>query len=130
MYSLYIRTTYPLDGSFSIPIYTADINRLTGNDEQLQKRSSALFALKLKEQRRISQKALDDVIDFSKAQFEQTTSMFVAEVSSQLAEKGLDPDILNLDSVFSKFNHPFSELDTKFKQNKYFKEKLGLIVSC
>ena len=51
-------------------------------------------------------------------------------MSSQLADKGIDPETIDLDSVLAKFTHPFFELDTKYKQEKYFKEKLGLIVSC
>jgi len=108
---------------------SADIDRLVGFDEELQKRSAALLVLKLKEQRHVSHMAIQDVIEHSKAQFDRTVSILLAEVRSHLAEKGVDPSELDLDSALSKFNHPFSELDTKHKQDKYFTDKLGLIVS-
>ena len=104
---------------------TADIDRLMGYDEELQKRSAALLLLKLKERRRVSQVAIDNVIEHAKAQFDRTVSTVLAEIRSHLAERGVDPSELDL----SKLNHPFSELDTKHKQDKYFRDKLGLIVS-
>ena len=96
-----------------------------GYDEELQKRSAALLLLKLKERRRVSQVAIDNVIEHTKAQFDRTVSIVLAEIRSHLAERGVDPSEL----VLSKLNHPFSELDTKHKQDKYFRDKLGLIVS-
>ena len=108
---------------------TADIDRLMGYDEELQKRSAALLLLKLKERRRVSQVAIDDIIEHTKAQFDRTASIVLAEIRSHLAERGVDPSELDLDSALSELNHPFSELDTKHKQDKYFREKLGLIVS-
>ena len=85
--------------------------------------------LKLKEQRRVSQVAINDIVEHSKAQFDRTVSILLAEVRSHLAERGVNPSELDLDSAISKLNHPFSEMDTKHKQDKYFREKLGLIVS-
>lgn len=73
--------------------------------------------------------AVDDIIEHSKAQFQRTVSVLLAEVRSHLAEKGVDPNELDLNSGMSKFDPPFSELDTKYKQDRYFKDKLGLIVS-
>ena len=108
---------------------TADIDRLMGYDEELQKRSAALLLLKLKERRRVSQVAIDDIIEHSKAQFDRTVSIHSAEIRSHLAERGVDPSELDLDSALSKFNHLFMELDTKHKQDKYFRDKFGLIVS-
>ena len=108
---------------------TADLDRLMGHDEKLQQRSAALLLLKLKEQRRVSQVAINDIVAHSKAQFDRTVSILVAEVRSHLAERGVNPSELDLDSAISKLNHPFSEMDTKHKQDKYFREKLGLIVS-
>ena len=100
-----------------------------GYDEKLQQRSAALLLLKLKEQRCVSQVAIDDIVEHSKVQFDRTVSILLAEVRSHLAERGVNPSELDLDSAISKLNHPFSEMDTKHKQDKYFREKLGLIVS-
>ena len=73
--------------------------------------------------------AVDDIIEHSKAQFERILSVLLAEVRSHLAVRGIDPSELDLNSAMSKFDHPFSELDTKYKLDKYFKYMLGLIVS-
>lgn len=51
---------------------TADIDRLKGYDEELRKNSAALLLLKLKEQRRVSQVAVDDIIEHTKAQFDNS----------------------------------------------------------
>jgi uncharacterized protein YkvS len=85
--------------------------------------------LKLKERRCVSQVAIDDIIEFSKAQFDRTVSILLAEVLSQLAAIESDPNELDLDSSLAVLHHPFSDMDTKYKQDKYFKERLGLIVS-
>ena len=108
---------------------TADIDLLMGYDEELQKCSAALLLLKLKERWRVSQVAVDDIVEHTKAQFDRTVSIVLAEIRSHLAERGVDPSELDLDSALSKLNHPFSELDTKHKQDKYFRDRLGLIVS-
>ncbi len=91
--------------------------------------SSALLILKLKEHRRVSQVAIDDIIENSKAQFERTTSMLLAHVRARLADEGIDPKTLGLDSTFLTFEDSFAEIDTKFKQEKYFKDMLGFVVS-
>ena len=106
---------------------SADIDRLMGFDEELQKRSAALLVLKLKEQRRVSQVAIQDVIEQSKAQFDRTVSILLAEVRSHLAEKGVDPSELDLDSALSSIILPLNW--TRNKQDKYFTDKLGPIVS-
>ena len=100
-----------------------------GYDEEHQKRAAALLILKLKEQRRVSQVAIDDIIEHSKVQFDRTVSILLAKVRSHLAERGFSVSELDLDAALSKLDHPFSEMDTKHKQDKYFKDKLGLIVS-
>ena len=70
---------------------TADIDRLMGYDEELQKCSAALLLLKLKERRRVSQVAVDDIVEHTKAQFDRTVSIVLAELRSHLAERGVDP---------------------------------------
>ena len=106
---------------------STDIDRLMGFDEELQKCSAALLVLKLKEQRHVSQVAIQDVIKHSKAQFDRTVSILLAEVRSHLAEKGVDPSELDLDSALSSIILPLNW--TRNKQDKYFTDKLGPIVS-
>ena len=88
---------------------STDIDRLMGFDEELQKCSAALLVLKLKEQRHVSQVAILDVIKHSKAQFDRTASILLAEVRSHLAEKGVvDPSELDLDSALSSIILPLN----------------------
>ena len=103
---------------------------MTGIDKQKIIRSSALFLLKLKEHRRISQVAIDDIVEGSKGLVAQTIAHVEAGVKAKLAELGLDPDTVNgLDSVFKDIAHPFDGIETCHRQEKYFCEKLGLVVS-
>ena len=112
-----------------IDITQADMEYLFGNQEQLQ-RSSALFLIKLKEQRRVSQVTIDDIVTGLEGLLQQTVSRAKAGVRAKLAEQGVSPaDISGLDEVFDDIAQPFSGLETAFKQEKYFKECLGLVVS-
>ena len=53
-----------------------------------------------------------------------------AGVRSKLAEQGVDPlDITGFDDVFEEISHPFNGLETAYKQEKYFKDSLSLVVS-
>ena len=53
-----------------------------------------------------------------------------AGVHAKLAS-GIDPnDVFGLDDVFSNMVKPFAGLETEFKQESYFKDVLGLLVSC
>ena len=53
-----------------------------------------------------------------------------AGVRAKLAEQGIDPmDVAGLDDVFEEILHPFDGLETACKQEKYYKDCLGLVVS-
>ena len=107
----------------------ADIAHLFGTDVETRRRSSALFLLKLKEHRRITQVAIDDVIEGSQSLFQQTVLTVQAGVRARLAESGVDPDtIVGLNDAFLGMNDPFTGLENKYKQEKYYKETLGLVV--
>ena len=54
-----------------------------------------------------------------------------AGVRAKLASSGIDPnDVSGLDDVFSDMVKPFAGLETEFKQESYFRDVLGLLVSC
>lgn len=94
------------------------------------RRSSALFLLKLKEQRRMSQVAIDDIVDGCKSLFCQTIFRVQAGVSAKLADSGVDPSTIHgLDGVFEDVTNPFEGLETTYLQEKYFRNTLGLVVS-
>ena len=111
------------------PVTSADLQRLMGTDIETQRRSSALFLMKLKEHRRLSQVAVDDVVDGCRMIFRQTTDRLQAGIREKLAAIGMDSDDISLDDVFTDLVDPFDGLETQHKQEKYFKETLGLIVS-
>ena len=76
----------------------------------------------MKEQRRVSQVAIDDIVEGSRSLFCQTFDRLQAGVKSQLAEVGVDPGSVGLEGVFHG-------LETCHLQEKYFHESLNLIVS-
>lgn len=101
-----------------------------GLDVEQVRRSSALFLLKLKEQRRTSQVAIDNIVEGCKGLFTQTIDRVQAGVRAKLAELGLDPDAIEgLDDIFKNVTDPFEGIETCHLQEKYFRETLGLIVS-
>ena len=109
---------------------SADIKFLMGTDAEALCRSSALFLLKLKEQRRISQVAIDEIVTESKGLFLQCMERVKAGVRAKLAESGVDPNsISGLDSIFIDAPDLFGGIETCHLQEKYYREKLNLIVS-
>lgn len=84
----------------------------------------------MKEQRRISQVAIDDIVDGCRSLFSQTIARVQAGVNAKLAESGVDLDsIYVLDGAFWDVTNPFHGLETCHLQEKYFRDTLGLIVS-
>ena len=102
---------------------------MTGADQEELRRSSALFLLKMKEQRKTSQVAIDDIVEGSRSLFCQTLTRLRAGVNAQLAEVGVDPDSVGLEKIFKNIVDPFNGLETCYLQEKYFRESLYLIVS-
>ena len=83
------------------PFLYADIQCLLGNDGETLKKSSALFILKFKEQRRVTQVAVDDIIDGYRNFFELSLQCMRARIRAKLATEGL---VLTLcDDVFKDF---------------------------
>lgn len=96
----------------------------------MMRRSSALFLLKLKEQRKMTQVAVDDVVEGSRALFSETMMRVQASVKATLSEAGVDPDsITGFSEAFDKVADPFHGLDTCCLQENYFRDKLHLVVS-
>ena len=107
-----------------------DLDLLLGLDIAAQQRSAGLFLLKLKEHRRLSQAAIDDIVQEWNGLFSHTLQRLNARVSEKLASSGIDVDsIEGLQEVFQDFPSPFQGLETRYFQEKYFRESLGLLVS-
>lgn len=102
-----------------------------GTDVEHIRRSSALFLLKLKEQRRITQVAIDDIVQGCQGLLSVTIDRVQAIIKAKLAESGVDLNqIEGLDDSFKQVIDPFEGIETCHLQERYFRETLGLIVSC
>ena len=116
------------DKTCTIDVDQDDMEYLLDNSEK-QRRASALFLIKLKEQRRVSQVAVDDVVSGFEGLLQQTVSRAKAGIRAKLAQQGIDPtNVQGLEDVFQQILNPFDGLETGHKQEKYFKESLGLVV--
>jgi hypothetical protein len=115
---------------FLAEIVEADIAHMLGRDVESQRRTSALFLLKLKEHRRVTQTAIDDVVEGYQNLFQETIQTLHSGIRSCLAGYGVDPDsVTGLKETFLKYTDPFLGLETKHMQEKYYKDNLGLVVS-
>ena len=86
---------------------------LLGSDKVAQQWSSALFLIKLKEFRRLSQVAIDDIIQEWNGLFSHTLQRLHAEVWRTLAENGIDvSSIAGLPEIFQSAPSPFLGLET------------------
>ena len=107
-----------------------DVNQLLGIDLLEQQRKSSLFLLQLKEERLISQAAVNDVVKGCKAVFEHTLGRVKAGVKCKLSQSGVDPsEVQDLEDVFSAVTDPFHGLETAYLQDKFISENVGCIVS-
>ena len=106
----------------------AEVDELLGTDQEKQ-RSSALFLLKLKESKQVSQVVIDELVTGWNSLFSHTTLRIQAGVRASLANAGIDlNDVPGLDDVFRELPMPFDGIETRFKQEKYYRESLHLVV--
>lgn len=110
---------------------SADIARLMGIDRDGVRQQAALFLLKMKEKKFLTQSAIDELVEETGSIFDRTLSMFRAGIREKVAAAGVDPASLQLDRIFDelRLTDPFDGLKTKHYQEKYFREALQLIVS-
>ena len=101
-----------------------------GIDENIQRRSSALFILKLKEFRRVWQNTIDGIVEEWTSLFKSTLSQLEAGVKATLANSSIDVQTMQgLHDLFLNVPNTFMGLKTCYKQEKYFCDHLGLVVS-
>ena len=107
-----------------------DVNQLLHRDAYEQKKESALFLMQLKEERLLTQAAVNDVVSGCKKVFEYSVCHLKAGVSQTLSKAGIDfKDIDGLGDVFSDISDPFIGLESAYLQDKFITEELGCIVS-
>ena len=106
-----------------------DLDLFLGTDKEAQQRFSALFPLKLKESKRLSQAAIDDIVHEWDGLFTPTVQRLQSRIRAKLATAGIDIDeIEGLNEVFRDVPNPFEGLETCYKQEKFYRETLGLVV--
>ena len=92
----------------------------------------ALFLLKTKEVRKVSQVALDGIIEDFTLILQETIRSLREEVNLCLMADGLSIDAFDdLPGMFDNPStlNPFSELGSKHKQEKFYREHLDFLVS-
>uniref|UniRef100_A0A1X7TFD3 Uncharacterized protein n=1 Tax=Amphimedon queenslandica TaxID=400682 RepID=A0A1X7TFD3_AMPQE len=105
----------------------ADINHLLEVDSQQTKRESALFIMRLREVKRLSQSSVNDVICGCRTLFSHTMTRLHASIRQRLAETGSDADVTD---IFEEIEDPFLGLDTTFLQEKYINKEFNVLVSA
>ena len=95
--------------------------------------AAALLLLKLKESYKLTQSALQGVIEGTTSLWQQHLDCIHSVVNQVLTEVGVNlASVPGLEVIFDpegKFGHPFSGLETQHRQMKYYKQHLGLVVS-
>lgn len=123
------QTTATID--FSIPeSISHDVNQLLRTDGMEQKRKSSLFLLQLKEERLLTQVAVNDVVSGFREVFNHTVGHLKAGVNHKLVQSGIDPiNIVGLADVFNDISDPFKGLETQYLQDKFVSEEFACNVS-
>ena len=103
----------------------SDLHYLLGIDKAVQQRSSALFLLRLKESRRLSQAAIDDIIREWDGLFSHTVGRLKAIVRAKLATAGIDFSAIEGLKVTLEEDviNPFEGLETRHKQERFYHKK-------
>ena len=95
------------------------------------KRSAALFLLKTREEGRLTQKALNQVVQSTSSLCDQVVSNLKAQVTQVIQKVGLNEADQKtiLDSLGGISCDPFEGLRTEYKQEKFYKENFNYLVS-
>ena len=99
----------------------------TGKPDSLHNKAS--FLLKLKEERRISQRAINGIVDYMNTLFEQELAVLKEEVTSCFA--GTNNTMGEVKKIFEqKMSVPFfHNLDSEHLQKAYYTTQFNYVVS-
>ena len=93
----------------------------------------AQFLLKTKEINLLTQKCVDNIVEDSTELVQGTVKAIKHGLQNCLEKAGLNyNDVPGLDELFDEghaISNPFKHISTKYKQNAYFEEHFGLVVS-
>lgn len=96
------------------------------------KRASATWLLKIKEKHKLSQVALQGMIEHVTDLFQAYLCDLHNNVKQHLENSGVDESsITSLDPLFDSdgyYGRPFKGLETEYRQLKYFKENFHMVV--
>ena len=77
--------------------------------------------MKMKKCRRITQVAIDDIVEQWDGLFFQSVQPLQARVCEKLASAGIEPNsVEGLQKVFENIPIPFEGIETRFKQEKFY----------
>lgn len=97
------------------------------------KRAAAIWILKVKEKHRISQMAMQEIIQDVTELFQTCLLDLCSTLKSDLRAKNVDEEIVtSIEHHFGhdgKYGQPFRGLGTEYYQLKYFKEQFSMVVS-
>lgn len=100
------------------------------NAADAMRHKNAQFILKIKETNLLSQKCLDDSTELVRGTVKSIKSFGLQDC---LGNAGINFDAVpGLNDLFTEENpisNPFEHVSTKYRQNAYFKEHFGLVVS-
>lgn len=106
------------------------MDQLLGLDVEQQQRMSALFLLGLKEGHCLSQTAVDDIVSSCQDMFMHYNLRIRVGVQEQLLKVGIDSNsVPEIESFLAASSDPFVGLHSTYMQEKFYREKLGCIVS-
>jgi len=89
-----------------------------------------LFLLKLKEHRHLTQVAINDIIEDCQGISTHTRDYLLATMRVKMAEVGLDEEkTTEIEAFLNTVAQPFDGIETFYKQEKYFAEEFGYVVS-
>ena len=99
------------------------------DDDDIRKRTEAIHVLKFKEKYKLSQSTVEDIVGDVGEITADVVSRLHKRVANLLAEKqiAVDDEIEDLFTDTSLI--PFRDLKTKHRQDQYFQDHLGLVVS-
>ena len=119
-----------LNDESNLMLVSHEINQLLHRDTQEQMKKSCLFLMQLKEERLLTQAAVNDVVSGCQEVFQHTLGHLRAGVSQKLSQSGIDFNgITGLGDVFADMSDPFVGLESVYLQDKFISKELGCIVS-
>lgn len=112
----------------NVPTEEVSVPMVSGSNYKIQHmKQIALFLLKTKALRKVSQSALDGLVADFMLILHQILHKLKDDISVYIKEKRIN--LSALDSIFDPDStDPFHNLNTKFLQEKFYKEHLNILV--